>query len=138
MLRLRRHSYRFLNRRWELLQLYRLAKLPQRPSNLIGLRESGYDAYTALAFDLAVVGFGEEFEAAQQATVDVPAPKERKRPTVPKAKYDAEDFRRFLGIPDVERYDATERVDTDSVTEDMIQDILRGTADWLSPKVEPE
>lgn len=80
--------------------------------------------------------FGESFEAAREATVEIPAPKERKRPTVPKAKYSQEDFLRFLGIDTLLEDIGEPRLGADPLVEAMASDILRGTADWLFPKGE--
>lgn len=115
------------------MRLYHLAKLPQRPSDLLSLREQGFDAYTRLSFDLAVAAFGMEFEAAQQATIEVPATKERRKPTTQKQKYDEADFRRFLGIPDEEASSGS-LMPADPTVDALVNDILQGRADWLMPK----
>jgi hypothetical protein len=123
-----------MERRQELWTIYRLSKLPTRPSDLIGLAEGGSSPQECLAFDLMTLEFGERFERAMAETVERPLPNDRRRPTIPVPKYSPADLARFLGIdepwPDKEgggEWDPVEQGEIDR----MVQEILRGSADWL-------
>jgi hypothetical protein len=120
-----------MERRWELWTLYRLSKLPQRPSDLIGLREAGHSDRDCLAFDLMTLEFGERFERATQETVERPLPNERRRPTIPVPKYAPADLERFLGLGDSAIANSSDPPDREEL-ERMVNDLLRGSASWLS------
>ena len=57
-------------RGWQAMQLVELCRLPQRPSDLLEMREAGYGAKARLALDLAVVSFANRFEALRQETAE--------------------------------------------------------------------
>lgn len=106
--------------------LYRLARLPRRPSDLIGLQEAGHSGRDCLAFDLMTLEFGERFERALSETVEKPMPADRRTPTMPAPKWGPADLERFLGLAE-ERSPAGDGEEIDQ----MVQQILRGEADWL-------
>lgn len=81
------------------MQLVELCRLPQRPSELLEMREAGYGAKARLALDLAVVSFAGRFEALRQETVERPAPERKKgRPTVRVPKYSEAELLEMLGV----------------------------------------
>jgi hypothetical protein len=80
---------------------------------------SHLSAVSRFDFDCAVLSFGETFEAKQRETVDAPAPKRTGDPTIPVPKYKDAQLRAFLGLPPG---------DGDLA---LVDDILRGRADWL-------
>jgi hypothetical protein len=110
--------------------LYRLAQLPQRPSSLLSLPQAGFSDRVCLSFDLAVAAYGEAFQDAREATIEVPAPKAKKTATVPAPKYKPDDFRRFLGL-DPDDGDA-EDAEREAELNAMADAVLRGAAeiDW--------
>lgn len=86
---------------WQALQLVEVARLPQRPSDLLEMREAGYGAATRLGFDLAVVSFANRFDDIRRETVERPAPDHRNRkPTVQVPKHTHRELLRMLGIVD--------------------------------------
>lgn len=97
----------------------------------MGLTRAGYDPLTCLDFDFAVLEFGESFEAAREATEQVPAPpaSKRRRPMTTKPKYTPEELQEFLSIP-VE-WTKPARAEDDPEVVEMAEDILSGKADWL-------
>lgn len=81
------------------MQIMELCRLPQRPSDLLEMRDAGYGPRARLALDLAVVGFANRFEALRQETVERPAPDHRNRkPTIRVPKYSERQLLEFLGI----------------------------------------
>lgn len=72
----------------------------QRPSRLLEFRQSGYDAETALAFDVAALEFAQRFERMRDATKQVPAPPAGKRhtPTQTVPKHSEDELLRVLGV----------------------------------------
>lgn len=89
-----------------------------------------------LDFDLAVCDYAAEFERRMAETVEVPAPKGRRNPTVPRPRYGEAEIRRFLGIPeDVDTGDASpagggaEAYLTPDVRR-IADDVLAGRMDW--------
>ena len=63
------------------------------------LREAGYDGRARLAFDLAVVGFGESVEALLSETEQVPAETPAKRPR-PMKSVPKHTLAELLGVTD--------------------------------------
>lgn len=82
-----------------------------------------------LRFDIACLEFVERWERERDATVEVPAPGGKRKPTVPKPKHSPDQLLRWLGI-DPEDV-AAEGVDLDPAIEAMADEILSGRADWL-------
>lgn len=100
----------------------------QRPSRLLALRRAGASRGLCLAFDEAVLEFGERFDAERQATKEMPARRNRRRqPTETAPKWTEEDLRRFLGLAEIERWEDDEDVKR------LAAEILSGKADWLMP-----
>lgn len=91
--------------------------------------EAGYDHRSCLSFDVACVEFVESFESEQNATVQKPAPKGKRRATVPVPKHPPEVLLQMLGIdPDAAR---EKGLRVDAYTEELAESILTGEADWL-------
>lgn len=88
---------------------------------------SQYSPSACLAFDLACVEFVERWERERDATVEVPAPKGKRNPTVPKPKHSPEQLLRWLGI----KPEDIRSADVDPAIEAMADDILSGRAEWL-------
>lgn len=90
-----------------------------------------------LDFDLAVCDYAAEFERRMAETVEAPAPKGRRNPTVPRPRYGEAEIRRFLGIPEEMDGDAApaagrgaaERYLTPDVRR-IADDVLAGRMDW--------
>jgi len=106
--------------------LYRLARLPRRPSDLVGLAGAGHSERDRLAFDLMTLEFGERFERAMGETVEKPLPSERRRPTVPVPRWGPQDLERFLGLGEPPASGG----DEEEIGR-MVRELLRGEADWL-------
>jgi hypothetical protein len=73
------------------------------------------------------VEFVERWERERDATVEVPAPSGKRKPTVPQPKHAPDQLLRWLGI-EPEDIRAAE---VDPAIEAMADDILSGRADWL-------
>jgi hypothetical protein len=91
--------------------------------------EAGFSPRACLDFDLACVEFVERWERERDATVEVPAPSGKRKPTVPQPKHSPDQLLRWLGIDPDEVADAAAYVDP--AVEAMADDILSGRADWL-------
>lgn len=84
---------------WQALQLIEICRLPQRPSDVLEMRQAGYGPKARLAFDAAVVGFVNQYERMRDETVERPAPETRNhKPTVLVPKYSQAELLAFLGI----------------------------------------
>lgn len=83
------------------MQIVDVARMPNRPSHLIGMHLQ-YDNDTCLGFDLAAVSFVNQFERMRDARVEVPAPeldgKRKRKPTKWVPQYTEEELMVFLGI----------------------------------------
>jgi hypothetical protein len=92
------------------------------------LPQAGHSPLTCLRFDLACVEFVDRWERERDATVEVPAPSGKRKPTVPKPKHSPDQLLRWLGIDpeEIAREDAP-----DPMVEAMADEILSGRADWL-------
>lgn len=85
---------------WQAQQLVDVCRLPQRPSDVLEMRQAGYGPKARLAFDAAVIGFVTQFERMRDETVERPAPETRDhRPTVLAPRYSREELLEFLGLP---------------------------------------
>jgi hypothetical protein len=84
---------------WQALQLIEVCRLPQRPSDVLQMRASGYGPKARLAFDVACVSFANQFERMRDETVERPAPEmKHRKPTVLAPKYSHRELLGFLGI----------------------------------------
>lgn len=100
------------------------------------LPASGYSPWMCLSFDVACVEFVERWERERDATVEVLAPRGKRKPTVPAPKHSPDQLLRWLGIDpdDIAREGAA----LDPTIEAMADDILSGRADWLGVDDEDE
>ena len=104
--------------------------MSKNPSEMLRLRDNGFSDQSCLDFDLAVNDFGDEFEEQRRATKQIPAPKSRRNPTVAAPLHDDVQLKRFLSMPD----DVIGvRRDDDPELNRLVEDILSGNADWLTP-----
>ncbi len=109
-----------------MIALYRLGHaVGVRYSDLLELREAGYDSEARLGFDLAVEAFGTAFESERTATREVAATESRRRRATKQVpKHDEVTLRLLLGLDD----DDDEM--TDPMIEQMARDLLTGAVDW--------
>ncbi len=77
-----------------------VARLPQRPSDLLNMQRSGHSAWARLSLDLGFAAFDRRFRQLAEETELVDAPKRSKgaRPQIPRPKHDRETLLRVLGI----------------------------------------
>ncbi len=83
-----------------------VARLPQRPSDLLNMQRSGHSAWARLSLDLGFAAFDRRFRQLAEETELVDAPKRSKgaRPQIPRPKHDRAALLRVLGIdPEDER-----------------------------------
>jgi hypothetical protein len=102
----------------KLYLLNRASKRPQRPSDLLGLREPEYTDAERLDFDFSIELFDIWFEARQAETVEVPAKKQRKGYTQ-EPKYKT--LNAQLGIESAERAAGFAEVGSDA---DRLSDLV--------------
>ena len=80
--------------------MYRLgSSTGTRYSDLLELRQAGYDGRTRVAFDLAVQGFGDTVTAMLEETEQVPAETPAKRPR-PMKSVPKHTLAQLLGVSD--------------------------------------
>jgi hypothetical protein len=91
--------------------------------------EPAFSPLARLRFDLACLEFVERWERERDATVEVPAPRGKRNPTVPKPKHSPEQLLAWLGIDADEL--SERRAAADPFVEAMADQILSGQAEWL-------
>ena len=98
---------------------------------MLSLASQGLTDYQLLSFDLAVVAFNDEYEAAERATETVPAPHRTPKPSIQVPKYTRDQLLGFLGIDPEEVVRPGDIGAVDEVADELAADILSGKADWL-------
>ena len=110
----------------------KVARLPNRPSDLIGMPTAGCDPWTCLDFDFGCVSFDEEWTRYRSETDTVPLTKAEReaKPTKQVPRHDEEALRRFLGLSTEAPVDYAE-------VDRLVNAALTGDLGWLDEALVP-